>query len=161
MTVVVSDTSVLCYLALIGRLRLLESLFTQVVVPEAVVHECLHLGAPEVLRHALAPTPPAFLIVEKVGQAMPETAMLDAGESAAITFAWQHRADSLLLLDEKRGRALAVALGLRVRGILGIITEAHRRSLLDFDEAVGQLRPHGFRIADTLLAQARAGLGLK
>ena len=161
MTVVVSDTSVLCYLALIGRLGLLESLFTQVVVPEAVLRECLHPGAPEVLRRVLAPVPPSFLVVEKVGQAMPETAMLDAGESAAITFAWQHRADSLLLLDEKRGRAIAVALGLRVRGILGILAEAHRRSLLDFDEALSQLRPHGFRIADALLVHARAGLGLK
>ena len=116
MTVVVSDTSVLCYLTLIGRLRLLESLFTQVIVPEAVLHECLHPGAPEVLRQALAPVLPSFLMVKKVGQAMPETAMLDAGESAAITFAWQHRADSLLLLDEKRGRALAISLGRFPRG---------------------------------------------
>lgn len=34
MTVVVSDTSVLCYLSLIGRLGLLEALFTQVLLPE-------------------------------------------------------------------------------------------------------------------------------
>ena len=161
MTVVVSDTSVLCYLALIGRLDLLEALFTRVIIPEAVLHECLHPGAPEALRNAITPAPPPFLIVEKVDQAMPETAVLDAGESDAITLAWRHRADSLLLLDEKRGRAIAAGLGLRVRGILGIVTEAHRRSLLDFDEGIAQLRTHGFRVADALLAQARAGLGLK
>lgn len=87
--------------------------------------------------------------------------MLDVGESDAITLAWQHRAHSLLLLDEKRGRGIAIALGLRVRGILGIVTEAHRRSLIDFDATIGQLRTHGFRIAEALLAKARAGLGLK
>ena len=44
--------------------------------------------------------------------------------TAAIEFAWEHRADSLLLLDEKRGRVIAIALGLQVRDILGIIAAA-------------------------------------
>ena len=93
MTVVVSDTSILCYLALLGRLGVLESLFTQVVIPDAVLRECLHAGAPEVLRKALVPALPSFLVVEKVTRSMSETAVLDAGESAAIALAWQHRAD--------------------------------------------------------------------
>lgn len=81
--------------------------------------------------------------------------------TAAIEFAWEHRADSLLLLDEKRGRAIAIALGIQARGILGIIAAARRRSLLDFDETIARLRVHGFRIAEALLVQARMSLGLK
>ena len=160
MTVVVSDTSVLCYLALIGRLNLLESLFNEVVIPEVVWQECLHSGAPALLRLALAPSPP-FITVANVGPCLDETVMLDPGEAAAITLAWQHRSDSLLLIDERRGRAIASALGLRLRGILGIVAEAHRRGIVDFDETMSQLRQHGFRIADALLSQARAQLGLQ
>jgi predicted nucleic acid-binding protein len=66
-----------------------------------------------------------------------------------------------LLIDERRGRAIASALGLRLRGILGIVAEAHRRGIVDFDETMSQLRQHGFRIADALLVQARAQLGLQ
>lgn len=93
---------------------------------------------------------------------LPETAPLDPGEKAAITLVWQQRSDSLLLLDEKRGRAIAIAiaLGLKLRGLLGIIAEGHRRALLDFDDTITQLRLHGFRIADELLKQARSQLGL-
>ena len=159
MTVVVSDTSVLCYLALIGRFSLLQSLFEEVVIPEIVWQECLHAGAPEALRVALTPLP-AFLTVAETGTALPETMMLDPGEAAAITLAWQHRTNSLLLLDEKRGRAVATALGLQLRGILGVITEAHRREIVDFDDVTSELRKHGFRVSDSLLTQARAKLGL-
>lgn len=160
MTTVISDTSVLCYLALIGRLSLLESLFASVLIPEVVLQECLHPGAPEVLRNALSPNLPPFVMVTDVANLLPETVTLDAGERAAITLAWQHRSDSLLLLDEKRGRAIAAALGLRLRGVLGIVTEGHRRGHLDFDQTINQLRVHGFRLSDTLLAETRSQLGI-
>lgn len=161
MTVVVSDTSVLCYLALIGRLDVLQALFQEVVIPRAVLQGCLHLGAPESLRSAMSPKLPAyFTVIDDDPEPLPETASLDAGEAAAITIAWQNRTDSLLLLDEKRGRTVAAVLGLRMRGVLGIVTECHRRGLLDFDATITVLRQHGFRIADGVIAQARAQLRL-
>lgn len=160
MTVVISDTSVLCYLTLIGEIRVLESLFGSIVIPKAVLAECVHPGAPESLRMLFASPTPPFIQVAEADNILPETRMLDAGEAAAISLAWHHRTDSLLLLDEKRGRAVAQSLGLRVRGILGIMVEGHRRGLLDFDVMVTRLRQHGFRIADSLLATARQSLGI-
>lgn len=161
MTVVVSDTSVLCYLALIGRLDILESLFKEVVIPAAVLRECLHPGAPDSLRNAMSPVPPVFFkVTEHDPEPLPETASLDAGEAAAISIAWKHRPGSLLLLDEKRGRAVALSLGLRMRGVLGIVAECHRRGVMDFTPTISLLRQHGFRIASGALAQARAQLGL-
>lgn len=41
MTVVVCDTSVLSYLALIEQLHLLPKLFGQVAIPHTVLAECL------------------------------------------------------------------------------------------------------------------------
>ncbi len=161
MTVVVSDTSVLCYLALLGRLDVLEKLFGEVLIPNAVLRECVHAGAPEGLRDALFHDIPSFIKVS-ADDPVPllETETLDIGEATAITIAWQHRADSLLLLDEKRGRAIAGSLGLRLRGVLGIIVECHRRNILDFDSTIARLRQFGFRIASATIDAARTQLGL-
>jgi predicted nucleic acid-binding protein len=161
MMVVVSDTSVLCYLARLGRLDVLETLFGEVLIPNAVLRECVHAGAPEDLRHALCGDIPSFIKVSG-NDPVPllETATLDIGEATAITIAWQHRADSLLPLDEKRGRAIAGSLGLRLRGVLGIIVECHRRNILDFDSTIAGLRKFGFRIASPAIDAARKQLGL-
>ena len=159
MKAVISDTSVLSYLALIGRLSLLELIFDQVLVPEQVLAECLHPAAPPELREAMKSLPP-FLLAVPAPVRLVETMTLDEGEAAAISLAWQHRADTLLLIDERAGRAIATALGLPLRGLLGIITEAHRRGLLEFDPTMEQLRQAGFRIASPLMQQARQLLGL-
>jgi hypothetical protein len=160
MTVVVCDTSVLSYLALIEQLHLLPKLFGHVTVPSTVLAECLHPDAPELLRNALTPALPSFAVVSKGGPNLPETASLDPGEAEAISIAWQHRADSLLLIDEKQGRAIATALGLQVRGLLGLFMEGHRRQLLDIDLIFARLKPLGFRLSEKLITDARGSLGL-
>ena len=160
MTVVVCDTSVLSYLALIGQFPLLPKLFGNVTIPSTVLAECLHPDAPELLRQALTPTPPSFAVVLAGGPNLPETTALDPGEAEAISIAWQHRADSLPLIDEKQGRAIATSLGLRVRGLLGLLMEGHRRQLLEFDPVLAGLKPLGFRLSEKLIADARKSLGL-
>jgi uncharacterized protein len=159
MKVVISDTSVLCYLALIGRMPLLETLYSEVLIPESVLAECLHEGAPTQLRTVVNPLP-SYLRPHAVPEWLPETSGLDCGEAAAITLAWQHRPNSLVLIDERAGRAIAAALGLEIRGLLGIVALAHRRGLLEFDSTMKQLDDVGFRLAPTLLGHARRQLGL-
>jgi predicted nucleic acid-binding protein len=160
MTVVVCDTSVLSYLALIGQLHLLPKLFGHITIPRTVLAECLHPDAPELLRSALTPELPSFAVTLVGGPNLPETASLDPGEAEAISIAWQNRADSLLLIDEKQGRAIATSLGLQVRGLLGLLMEGHRQQFLEFDSAIERLKPLGFRLSEQLIADARRSLGL-
>ena len=160
MIVVISDTSVLCYLVQIGRIDLLKSLFEEITIPGQVLAECCHPGAPPSLREKFSPPLLSFVRIAEVSEFLPETSTLDPGEAAAITLAWQHRSHSLLLLDEKRGRAIAASLGLQIRGVLGLVVEGHRRELLEFDPTITLLRSHGFRIAEPLLLAARGRLGL-
>jgi predicted nucleic acid-binding protein len=56
-------------------------------------------------------------------------ANLDLGEAAAIALCLSQTADALLV-DESLGRAVAVRLGLRTIGILGILIEARARTLI-------------------------------
>jgi len=42
---------------------------------------------------------------------LPETSGVDAGEAAAISLAWQHRHNALLIVDDKDGRKLCDAWG--------------------------------------------------
>ncbi|MBL9179994.1 MAG: hypothetical protein JNM65_18170 [Verrucomicrobiaceae bacterium] len=157
--IVVSDTSVLCYLAVLGKLDLLRDLFGEVTVPNKVIAECLHAGAPEVLRQALQELPP-FIHVAGHVELLSETATLDEGEAAAISLAWAHRTEALLLIDERVGRAVARALGLRVRGLLALMADGHRLGTLDFDSSMKILKQNGFRVASPLLQSFRRELRL-
>ncbi len=129
--IVVSDTSPILNLARIGCLELLASLYKQVLIPPAVAAELT------VSRDAALPA----IDVASVSWLILDTPKnqdrvqelrdnLDAGEAEAIVLAVERQAD-LLLVDERRGRRTAVALGLRVTGLLGVLADAKRAGLID------------------------------
>ena len=55
---------------------------------------------------------------------------LDPGEAEAIVLAIKRRAD-LLLVDERRGPPTAVAAGITVTGLLGVVAAAKGAGLID------------------------------
>jgi predicted nucleic acid-binding protein len=90
MTVVVSDTSPLNYLVMIGEITILHRLYDKVVVPFEVLTELEDDGAPaEVLQWVRSQ--PDWLEVRRVDIHHGETALnqLDKGERAAILLARQ------------------------------------------------------------------------
>lgn len=158
--IVVSDTSPLLNLALIGRLDLLALLYHEVLIPPTVYSELSRADAGPPLID-LESTP--WIAVAPVGdrsRVLELRAEVDAGEAEAIVLAVERRAD-LLLVDERRGRRVAVSLGLRVTGLLGALAEAKQRGL------VSQVKPllddlrvrAGFWIGEDLYTEVLGTLG--
>jgi uncharacterized protein len=159
--IVVSDTSPILNLARIGRLDLLASLYTEVLVPAAVRRELSDFRRD---RPAAVEVPPArWLIVAplRVPERMAELRQgLDPGEAEAIALALERQAD-LLLLDERRARRIASALGLRISGLLGVLAEAKRAGLIERAEPVldDLIQRARFWIAPDLYARVLRELG--
>jgi predicted nucleic acid-binding protein len=147
--IVVSDTSPILSLALIGRLELLRDLYGTIMIPEAVRSEIIatdQSGAREV-GHA------AWLVTRSIDPDVVLKLLLrevDRGEAEAIGLALQSNAD-VLLIDERKARHLAAYLGLGVVGLLDVLQEAKQQQLIT------SVKP----ILDDLIARARFRLSHK
>jgi predicted nucleic acid-binding protein len=150
MSVVVANSSPICYLTLIDQIQLLPALFGKVIIPEAVVRELSVEGAPESLRQWIA-KPPEWLKILKVpahsGEGLDR---LHPREREVIVLARQIQAD-IVVLDEKAARRTARELGLHVTGLLGILEESATRGMVDLLTAVERLRETSFRASPQLL----------
>lgn len=158
--IVISDNSALSALAEADLLGLLPRLFGVVIIPEAVRRECAHCRAPQPLQEWISQTPDWLQIVPDPAELLTETEGLGPGEAAAITLAWVNRESSKLILDEKRGRRVAEALGLPKTGMIGIIGEAAELGWLEFDETIERIQQTGFYISDTVIEAVRKRLRL-
>lgn len=155
---IISDTSALSALAETRLLLLLPALAGCVTITDSVQRECLDTGAPAPLRTWIALPPDWLSVVPDPGALLQETSAPGVGEASAITLAWQHRPTSRLILDEKRGRKVAHALGLKMTGVLAMITGPAIAGLIDFEEAIRRLKAAEFRIAENPVQEARQRL---
>ncbi len=148
--IVVSDTSPICYLLLIGEIQLLPQLYGQVVIPQAVQQELANERSPAVVQ-AWIGQPPEWLAIQTVNiPSDSDLANLDLGERAAIVLALATTAD-LIVIDDLLGRQVARLRQLRVTGLLGILDEAARQNLVDFPEAIARLQQTSFRASSQLI----------
>lgn len=154
---VVSDTSPVLNLAIIGRLDLLQQQFGKIWLPPAVADELRiwqDLPGSAAMRRAWSA---GWLASESVEDRVRVTILqreLDLGEAEAIALALQKRAN-WLLLDEREGRRVAKSLGLKVTGALGVLLRARLDGQLSsLREAMDQLRDLAdFRIGADLYNQ--------
>ncbi|WP_287130919.1 DUF3368 domain-containing protein [Candidatus Cyanaurora vandensis] len=130
--IIVSDTSAITNLASIQYLQLLPQLYGQVIIPAAVYRELTEVN--HLVSGTLEIQSASWLEVKHISdirivECLELEARLDPGESEAIALALELKAD-LLLIDERRGRAEADRLGLRITGLLGILVEAKLKNLI-------------------------------
>lgn len=147
--IVISDTTPLNYLILVGCKDIVEKLFSEVVVPEAVFNELQHADTPDIVRLFIQ-APPQWLRVRSVtAVADPSLRMLEIGEREAIILAEELKAD-LILMDDANGRQKALQRNLPVIGTLGVLEKAAIQGLLDLPTIINKLKATNFRASDTL-----------
>src|SRR6266568_695098 len=151
--IVISDTSPLRYLVLIGQADPLPALFTEVLIPEAVADELSQSATPEAVRSWIVHRPSWLQVVPLTARpASVSSRDLDPGEHDAVLLALQLKVD-LVLMDEREGVEEARRLGLTVTGTLGVLDRAAERGLIDLTSAVAALRQTNFRIDPSLIDQ--------
>jgi predicted nucleic acid-binding protein len=146
----VADTSPLCYLIMIGEIDLLPRLFSQNLVPKAVLAELSDEDAPKAVQSWTSNLPSWVTVSPDPSQSAVGLEKLQAGERAAILLAESMKAD-LIILDERAARRLATDRGLRVAGTLGILGEAAMRGWVELTPAIDRLRTTNFRYSPALL----------
>ena len=130
--IVISDTSVITNLVAIHHLCLLQQFYDLILIPEAVYRELADIDPPvpgPVEVQTLDWLEVLSLRDRTIADQLQNQFQLDPGESEAIALALEINAD-LLLIDERRARAEATRLGLRLTGLLGMLVEAKQRSLI-------------------------------
>ncbi len=155
---VVSDSTVIIALAQVCRLDLLEKLFGEILVPEAVWREVTVRSKPGSEKIRVD----GFIHVRKVHNKELVSLLrefVDEGEAEAIALALEANAN-LLLIDDRDARSLAKKLGLQIMGTLGVIALAKYNGLiLEVKPIVDELVEKGFWISKRILEEFLRELG--
>jgi len=145
LTVVVNSTPIIA-LARIGRLHILQDMFTTIIIPGAVFHEVTadskkRPGSREAIKSpwikTVNITPSDLLDFLSVS--------VDAGEAEAIVLAREAKAD-LLIIDDKEGRKIAESVGVSIAGTVGVFLRYYKGQPAAFKKALDELLKQGFRL---------------
>lgn len=125
--ILIADASALIALATCDSLDLLEAIFGDVLVPEAVYSEVAEVDKPQSLRlkkylygKVRAVDMQRFVYLD---------AFADAGETQAMLLYKEVGAD-FLLIDDMRGRKVAKINHIKIVGSLGVLLQAKRAGLI-------------------------------
>ncbi len=150
---VLSDASPLIGLGYVDGLHWLQQLFGVVWIPQEVNAELINgqgfAGEAALLQakgdgwlRLAGPTPSTPMLPD-----------LDEGEAACIRTALADAQPALLLMDERAGRAVAMANGLKVAGTAAVIGMAKQRGLIEQAKPVFErLHQSDFRISAEVIA---------
>lgn len=131
--IIVSDTSPIIALLKADSLWILEKMFSKVVIPSGVYEELItnnrFIDESEILKKSDFIN---IMDVQDQGLVTELRKQLDKGESQAIVLAKE--LDMNLLIDERKGRRIAVEHNLKIVGTVGILKYAYKNKwLLDDD----------------------------
>lgn len=132
MNIIISDTTALITFAKSDILSLLDNLFKTVYIPRAVHNELIFKDDIVKFRidkfdKIVLKEVSNFSILETI-----EKFKIDKGETEAISLAIE--LDLKLIIDEKKGRQVALSQGVSIVGVLGILIENYRQDFISFDD---------------------------
>ncbi len=152
--IVVSDATPLNALVRIGEVELLRELFHTVLVPKAVFDEPTRPETPAVVRDWVL-AKPAWIEIRSTAMSNTSVPIRGRGEHEAIQIALESHAD-LLLVDDKKARAVARRLGLRITGTIGVLELGAELGHIHLQQVFDRLRRTDFEVSEEILQSALA-----
>jgi predicted nucleic acid-binding protein len=139
--IIISDTSCLIALSNIGMLHIIKDLYEEIIITSEVKAE---FG--EIL--------PDWIIVMQVRDKLKQADIekrLDKGEASSIALALEIP-NTILIIDEIKGRNIAKSVNIEIIGTIGILLLASNKGLInDVISVILKLTNNGFRLSDKLL----------
>ncbi len=153
--VIISDTGPLIALAKIDKLYILKNLFDEIVIPKEVYKE-LRLNYKYKETNSLKLAIKDGWIKNVVSKNKPSVTILntlDLGEAEAITLAKELKYP--LLIDEKKGRNVALKENVKIIGTVGILIIAKKKGLIkNIKQLMNEMQKSGYRISKILYKKA-------
>jgi predicted nucleic acid-binding protein len=138
--VTVSDTSCLILFYKIGELELLKNVFGNILITETVSKE-FKKELPEWVR----------VVSPQSNLHKGLSSVLDSGEATSIALASEHD-NSLLIIDEVKGRKVAREMGVQITGTLGVLVTAKEKGYIKAVKPIIQkMEKTNFRVSEALL----------
>jgi predicted nucleic acid-binding protein len=152
-TIVVSDSTTLISLINIERFELLFKFTHNIIITPSVYKEVsVQKPAKRILDEYISFSKVTVLQVDNLKKVKELLIRLDLGESESIVLAEERNLP--LVIDEKKGKKIALSFGLDAIGLVGILLVYKKKKYLLNDEIitiVNELREVDFRVSDLLL----------
>lgn len=137
----IADTSALIALDKIGLLEILCKIYSEIILPEAVIKE---FGTPDMNCYSIRKVESHLikLLINDLN--------LGKGESEVIALAIATGVRTIM--DDQKARKVAKTLGLKVTGTIGLLLKAEKLGLIEnaYRKAM-ELRDKGFYVSDELI----------
>ncbi len=143
-TIIIADASCLIALTNINALWILESIYHKVYITQTILKE-YELPIPDFIE---------IKEVKDLNLKRVLSGFLDPGEASAIALGIENP-DSILILDDLKGRKEAQKLKIRFTGTLGVIIKAKKENhIIDVVSYFDALKVNGFRISESIIELA-------
>ena len=151
--VVVTDTGPLIALALVDMLPILPRLFSTVYVPNAVINEATQDATNPGAAAMLDALDQRWIIQRSADLSEAYTHLieiLDQGEAEALALA--EHLDALALVEERRGRNVAIRRGIKVTGTAAVLVKSKHCGEIELvGPLLNRLTQYGYRFSPSLL----------
>lgn len=150
--IIVSDTTPLNYLAIIGKIEILERLAGRVLIPQAVYNELQDPKTPQQVREWIDSRPLWVEVRQADTSLFTPQKKIGKGETEAIALAIELKAEALLI-DDRNGIKEAHRLQIPTLRLFTILEEAAKLELLDLPEAIDRMMKTNFHMPPAKLIQ--------
>lgn len=147
---VITNTSPICYLSLIGLINIFPQIYSQVLLTPDVQNE-LEEGQRQGLKipdlNSLEWLVPHNVSVPSFLDLIPD---LGRGEASVLALALEYD-NPLVIMDDLLGRRIAEMQGFTMTGTLGILVKAKKLNIIDkISSPINLLEQNGFYISDSV-----------